>query len=375
MKDQAINLWHFPVAFRWSFSHASATRSRAENVILSLDQGDEAHFGEACPRGYVTGETLASVAGFLRRYAYVLSRNLQSLEELAAWLTAERDLIDANPAAVCALEMALLDRLGRREGVPLEALLGGAQRKDPLRYSAVLGAGGGAGFLAQALAYRAVGLFDVKMKLGLDPWRNLRRAKLLRHLFGKRLRMRADANNLWRDPANCIAHLTQLRPYLWAVEEPLSAGDLEGAAQVAEALDLKIILDESLCRLEQLDDLISQPSLWVLNLRVSKMGGILRSLELAKSAAARGLPVILGAHVGETSLLTRAQLALAACLPQAPLAIEGAFGTRLLERDLTDQSIMFKRGGSLDPETEVWRSRSGLGLQVKTPFLHPLCSA
>ncbi len=372
MSPCSVQLSSFPVAFRWRFSHASASRSQAENVILTLGTRTQAHYGEACPRPYVTGETQQSVAAFLSAQAAALSAKVGSLDDLRVWMETNRGLIDANPSAFGAIELALLDRLGHGQEQTFEALIGGAQRGGPFRYSAVIGAGGFVGFLAQALAYRTAGFFDVKLKLGRDPALNLDKAKWLRRLFGRRLRLRVDANNLWPDASTCIKELGALRPYIWAVEEPLKANDLAGCRAVSSSLDLKIILDESCCRIEQLDDLTREPDCWVINLRISKMGGILRSLEFAKAAAARNLPMIIGAHVGETSLLTRASLAVAACVPEAPLAMEGAFGTRLLKADLVTDPIMFARSGLLAPDVGSWRRRPGNGLSIQDRLLTPL---
>lgn len=373
MTAHQVALSSFPVAFRWRFSHASASRDRAENVILALGPPSAASYGEACPRAYVTGETLESVAAFLQEQAAGLASSLQSLDALQVWMADEYATIDANPSAFGALELALLDRLGRAQGRPLEALLGGPRRSGPFQYSAVIGAGGFAGFLAQALAYRAAGLFDVKMKLGRDPALNLAKAKWLRRLFGRRLQLRVDANNLWQDPSRCIDELGPLSPYIWAVEEPLAVNDLDGCRRLAAALDLKIILDESFCRQQQLETLAQDPETWVINLRISKMGGILRALGIAEAATKQGVAFVIGAHVGETSLLTRAALALAACCPKPPLAMEGAFGTRLLRADLVAEPIMFARGGRLTLAKQSWLRRPGDGLCVMGQELHPLC--
>lgn len=84
-------------------------------------------------------------------------------------------------------------------------------------------------------------------------------------------------------------------------EEPLRAGDYAGMARIA--LDSRIILDESMARPAQLGSLPGPAGRWLVNLRVSKMGGLLRSLEFLRQARHQGIRVIVGAHVGETSLL------------------------------------------------------------------------
>jgi len=93
------------------------------------------------------------------------------------------------------------------------------------------------------------------------------------------------------------------------------------------------------------------------------MGGILRSLAIAEEAKARGIPIIIGAQVGETSILTRAALTVANQYRDILLAQEGAFGTYLLEHDITDASLMFGKGGRLDPQP--LSRQAGLGLTFK----------
>jgi L-alanine-DL-glutamate epimerase-like enolase superfamily enzyme len=91
--------------------------------------------------------------------------------------------------------------------------------------------------------------------------------------------------------------------------------------------------------MEQFKYLQADPQSWIINIRISKMGGILRSLAIAEEARAMGFPIIIGAQVGETSILTRAALTLANHYRDILLAQEGAFGTYLLERDIADSTL------------------------------------
>ena len=72
--------------------------------------------------------------------------------------------------------------------------------------------------------------------------------------------------------------------------------------------------------------------------------------------------MIVGAQVGETSLLTRAGLTVAHAAGDALVAQEGAFGTFLLERDVCDPPLMFGAGGVLDVSAHPMLAGSGLGL-------------
>ncbi len=42
-------------------------------------------------------------------------------------------------------------------------------------------------------------------------------------------------------------------------------------------------------------DTLDDASRWIVNLRVSKMGGVLRSIEVAREAEQRGIGIIVGA--------------------------------------------------------------------------------
>jgi len=123
-----------------------------------------------------------------------------------------------------------------------------------------------------------------------------------------------------------------------------------------------MILDESFLRIEQLNYLQKDPQSWIINIRISKMGGMLRSLEIGRQAQAMGIQIIIGAQVGETSILTRAALTVANQYHDNLLAQEGAFGTYLLEHDITDTPLMFGKGGTLDPQP--LSSQPGLGLAL-----------
>ena len=97
---------------------------------------------------------------------------------------------------------------------------------------------------------------------------------------------------------------------------------------------------------------------------------MIRSLDLAGRAARKGIGIIVGAQVGETSLLTRAGLSLMHACRSALVASEGAFGTHLVKRDLTEPCLMFGHEGVLS--TAALPSDPGLGLQVSRSGLCPL---
>ena len=365
MRIQRLEIHSFPVPFRVVFRHASASRARAENVIVAACSDDgQVGYGEGCPRHYVTGETVESAAAFLRLYADSLTGSVTDVQSLREWTESHREIIDRNPAAFCAAEIALLDLLGKTGGVPVEELLGLSPLSGRFAYSAVLGDAPYPAYWWQYRRYRKRGFRDFKVKVSGDTARDGRKLRLLGKGRGPGLQVRLDANNLWANADDCIRQVTALPHPVYAIEEPLREGDIAGFRRVGAECGAKIILDESLLRVEQLDTL-EDPARWIVNLRVSKMGGIIRTLDVARRAADRGLGVIVGAQVGETSILTRAGLTVMHAAGPSLIASEGAFGTHLLRRDLTTESLMFGSDGAIDPKRDGVGAAPGLGLNIR----------
>lgn len=350
----------FTAPLRFNFKHASANRSESSSIIVEVRAGPFRGYGEACPRSYVTGETEESVIAFLNEHGEDWINSIKSIDALRERLQAEEALIDKNPAAFSALEIALIDVLAQEQEMSIEALLGLPGLNDNIQYSAVVGDSSPLKTRAQAFIYRLIGFRDFKVKIGSDVERDKRRFQS----FPGNIRLRIDANNLFTDADKCAHHLKELDRKIWAIEEPLGVGDAEGQAQLAKAMKARIILDESLLSKNQLTK-YQDPSLeWIANVRVSKSGGILRSIDLAWAAQAQGMDVILGAHVGETSLLSRAALSVGQALKKPPLAREGAFGRILVTRDISNPSLRFGWGGIVRTRKWDFAEAPGSGLSI-----------
>lgn len=362
----AIECFQAKLPFRHSFRHGSAERRETESVFVVIrDDRGNAGYGEGCPRAYVTGENIASAGTFFKNHREF--QHIKSLHDLRDYLEANRERIDLNPAACCAMELAFLDLFARARNEPVESLLPHAKQRPAYRYSAVLGDSEPDIFNKQYQLYRKQGFTDFKIKLSPDLDRNLEKLAALRKDFPG-IRVRADANNLWRSVDEAAAHITALGIPLSAIEEPLAAGRMEELRELHRTLGIKIILDESFLKVAQIEHLSGDPGCWIVNIRVSKMGGLLRSLETTGALLKAGIPIIVGAQVGETSLLTRAALPIADAAAAFLRAQEGAFGTLLLGRDPFNPIFQFDKGGCL-PETAIrGRARPGFGLEPAVPF-------
>jgi L-alanine-DL-glutamate epimerase-like enolase superfamily enzyme len=351
------------IRFKTTFRHAAAERSATETVWIDVVASDgTVGSGESCPRSYVTGETIATARAFASRHEASLRRSIIGIETLQAWMADHEEDIDANPAAWCALELALLDLIGKHNGVTVETLLSVRPLADALfRYTAVLGDAPATAFHAMAGRYRNVGFRDFKIKLSGNVERDREKMAVFDE-WTESVRLRADANNLWSDADTAIDALRRLNCTFFAIEEPIGKNQHAELRRIARALECAVILDESFSRVQQLSLLCDPAAQWLINIRVSKMGGLIRSLQALEAARARGIGIIVGAQVGETSLLTRAALTVARAAGNILVAQEGAFGTLLLERDVCEPPLMFGAGGVLNASAYPMLGKPGLGV-------------
>lgn len=355
------------IPFNVAFKHASAERAATQTLwIEARAQSGAVGFGEGCPREYVTGETLDSAQAFIAARRDDWMGSIRDLDTLSDWVARHHRDIDAHPAAWTAVELALLDLLGKGEGKSVEALLRVPELAGRFHYTAVLGDAAPREFEVQLARYLQAGFRDFKIKLSGNHSRDLAKVRALAAAGVPPQMVRADANNLWSRAHAAIADLAALEFPFFALEEPLRAGDYAGLDRVASALGTRIILDESFLRADHFDALSDRAERWIVNLRVSKMGGVIRSLELVREARRRGLRLIVGAHVGETSLLTRGALTVVNSARDILVAQEGAFGTHLLAHDVVEPPIMFGEGGVLDA-SELKLGAAGFGLALSVP--------
>lgn len=353
----------FPVPFRVVFKHASASRRHAENFVVGVTTRNGIHgVGEGCPRSYVTGEDVESCFGFLNQHQRSLLNSVEDLKTLRQWILNHKTEINENPSAFCAIEMAVLDALGREESSSIESLLGISTERSVVCYSAVLGDAPLVAFWWVLRRYARNGFTEFKFKLSGNARRDHRKLELLSKLSTERRRIRLDANNLWSSSDDCIHYLSSLPQVYWGIEEPLQPRDFAGMRTIGTTMKIDQILDESCTKVEDLESLCGSP--WVLNLRVSKAGGILRSIELARAAQRKDIRVILGAHVGETSLLTRGTLTVLQFLKNRQIACEGAFGRHLLTSDLSNEVIEFDKNAKLELRELDLLHMPGTGLTI-----------
>jgi L-alanine-DL-glutamate epimerase-like enolase superfamily enzyme len=355
MSKQTIQIEAIPlrVTLKTTFRHAAAIRDEGESVWVQAKRNGYSGYGEGCPRVYVAGDDLESSVQWVQDNFSTGKVIFETLDDLKQWVENNSTVIDKYPSAWCALEMALLDLFSREKGCAVETLLGLESYKLCGRYTAVLGDDKKRKFTTQAIQYLIRGLTDFKIKLNGNLERDREKLHILEDLCIQHnvedIRIRFDANNLWKNRCDeAIAYLTTLGGRIFALEEPVGARNAGDIKKISTAMGLPIILDESLCTLDDLSLYSTAPGKFIANIKVSRVGGLIRALSLIQELKKQHWPIIIGCHIGETSLLTRAALVAASAAGENLIAQEGAFGDYLVEREPVEPILRFGRYGLLN---------------------------
>ncbi len=347
MQLRNLSIENLNIPFKVSFQHSSAVRTATEAVLVTAETEDSLQgIGEGCPRRYVTGETLDTAHNFFNNYRPGFL-NIGALKDLKAWVENHQQEIDKNPAVFCAVELALLDVLAKQLGQSVETLLSVSELSGEFRYTGVIGARNPESFQTQLQQYLDLGFTEFKVKVFGDAEIDQSNIMAIKRCSRDDIRVRLDANNFWSDWVEATSYIKMLDYPFIGLEEPLGVHQYDDCRKIFEELGIRIILDESFTKQEDFEQIKADPEPWVINIRISKMGGILRSLAIAEESNKYDIPIIIGAQVGETSILTRAALTVANNYRNVLLAQEGAFGTYLLEYDVIDPPISFGKDGIL----------------------------
>ena len=366
MKLKHLSAKKLEIPFKVNFKHALANRFKTESILVSAKSSTEnIGYGEGCPRSYVTNESVDTALNFIRYYKNQIL-GISTLQDLKSFIEINKKVIDINPAAWCAVELALLDLLGKESQQSVEKLLQLPRLRSEFKYTAVIGDWEVNTTKLFFEKFLSMGFKDFKLKLSGDLNQDLSKIKLLRQFKRADITIRVDANKLWGNSEQAFSYLNNLEYQFFSVEEPLGKFSYRALIELSEKLGTRIILDESFRKIEDLGKLRNSIDNFILNIRISKMGGTLRSLDIAKEAVEIGFDLIVGAQVGETSILCRAALTVANTYHKKVIAQEGAFGDFLLDKDICEPSIKFGEYGILNVDKYDFHKYYGFGLNIVT---------
>jgi L-Ala-D/L-Glu epimerase len=362
---RSIDLLHVLVPLRKPIKHASFERGSSDNLVVRVTLGDgTVGHGEGVPRPYVTGETIESTFASLARLDLPrllgepadLPDLVRRLETFTLPESEDDPRGMAGNAARCALELALLDAYARRDGRSVgDAVRMVASARDllrpeagPVRYSGAITAETSWKEVNSALKMWLYGFAQVKVKVGVPGQDDPARLARLRLIMGRRMDIRIDANEAWAagEVVDRMASLVAHHPS--ALEQPVPHAEVDALAELRPRLGVPVMLDESLCGYPDAVHAVEKGTADLLNVRLSKCGGIIPTLKIMELARRSGLGIQLGCHPGESGLLSAAGRHLA-CQVSGIRYLEGSYDRHVLARNLIAEDITFRYGGRAWP--------------------------
>jgi L-Ala-D/L-Glu epimerase len=204
-----------------------------------------------------------------------------------------------------------------------------------------------------------LGIKQIKIKVGTGD--DYGRVAAVRDALGDSVSLRVDANGAF-DVRGAIALVSSIQPLQIAcIEQPVPRGDLNALVAVKGNSPIPVMADESLITEQDAVELVARNACDHFNLRISKNGGVYKTLRLAEMARRAGIGFQLGCQVGETAILSAAGRHVAAHLKGVKF-VEGSYGTLLLEEDIAPVRFGYAGKAAL-------LSGSGLGIQVREDTL------
>jgi muconate cycloisomerase len=221
------------------------------------------------------------------------------------------------PYAKAAVEFAAYDLAGKQCGLPVHRLLGGVSR----RRIAVTHSIGLLGFEEaerEVAQVAAEGIRTIKIKVGIDPDRDVEMVRRVRDTAGKGIALCVDANQGYRTPGEAIRTLRRMERFdLIYFEQPVEG--IERLAEVARAIDVPVMADESAWNAHDVIQIIEKRAAQIVSIYTTKPGGLYRAMEVAAVARAAGLICNVNGSV-ETGIGNLANLQLAAAAPAVILS-------------------------------------------------------
>ncbi|GAA4951968.1 o-succinylbenzoate synthase [Actinoplanes utahensis] len=339
------------------FRTSSHAKRELEHILVTLTGADgTVGWGEiASPSGpFYAAETVDSCWAVARSFLAPIVRKTawEHPSELAAALATVR----GNQFARAGFDMAAWSLWSAVAGVPLAQALGGQRAKVEAGVSLgieptiddLLGQVG----LRVAEGYRRV-------KLKIAPGWDVEPVRAVRAAFPE-TPLHVDANGAY--PVNETAVFRRLDGLgLMMIEQPYAPRALVAHAALQTRLATPLCLDESV---EEVDDLITAVQLKagrILNIKVSRMGGLTQAVRAHDLARAEGVPVWCGG-MHEFGIGRAANVALSS-LPGFTLPSDVSGSDKYYARDVTTEPIVCT-GGFVEVPTVP-----GLGREADAGFL------
>ncbi|MCH7997697.1 MAG: mandelate racemase/muconate lactonizing enzyme family protein [Chloroflexi bacterium] len=341
------------VPFRKPLETSAGALALRYSLLIWVDTDEGVTGVGEAPAPLVGGESgLRRLDSLLQAIApSVLGRSLEQVSRSLP--TAGADGPSAQ-ALSFALETAAYDALGRAQGQPVAALLGG--RPEAIAVNALIGASSPEETSALAAEAVARGFGTIKLKVGGRPiGEDVAVLEVVRAAVGGDVKIRLDANRAWPlgEAIDAVRRLAGFGPEY--IEEPVVPADPASLAEVRRSSTTAIAADESVESLEAARRLVAAGAADVLVIKAARVGGLREATAIAGLARSNGLRVVVTSSL-ETGIGLASSLHLAAAL--IPDEVSGLATGHLLEHDLLTEPLLQENGFLHTPQLP------GLGISV-----------
>ena len=291
LKITHIDIYPFNVASEHEFKIATMVISGAQNVLIHIRTNDGVDgWGEASSFRAIVGETQnINLAAAQELRDILIGKNpleyASRVRELDAFLP-------LNSTIKSAFDMALYDLAAKHANLPLYRFLGGEKR--PMETDLTMGIAKLENAGRDAMKIVDQGFRMIKTKVGIDPEEDILRLREIRMAIGPDIKIRIDANQGW-DRVTAVRCLNEMEELdIEFCEQPVRRWDLDGMKYVSERTNIPIMADESVFSPEDAMAVIQKQAAPMINIKISKSGGIKNAIMIANICEATHIPCMTG---------------------------------------------------------------------------------
>lgn len=256
-------------------------------VRVETDAGIVGH-GEVCPLGpaYLPAYANGVRTGLQELGPRLIGQDPRQLMKLNWTMDAA---LKGHPYVKSGVDIACWDILGQATGLPVCELLGGRFGEDVQLYRAISQEAPDE-MAARVAGYRAEGYRRFQLKVGGDPDVDIARIRAVAAKLQSGDRLVADANTGWL-PHEAMRVVRAVRDVDVYIEQPCLT--YEECLSVREHCDHPFVLDENVDGIDMLLRAKADRAMDVVNLKISKLGGLTRTRQLRDLCVSMGVAMTL----------------------------------------------------------------------------------
>ena len=314
MKISAIRVYQVDLPLvegRYSWSEGKYVEVFDSTVVELVTDNGLSGFGEVCPLGpfYLPAFGAGARAGIGELSASLIGQDPTAIGPMNQLM--DRALL-GHPYVKSAIDMACWDLLGKSCEKSVCDLLGGRFGESVALYRAI--SQRPAGEMAENVAApRADGYTKFQLKVGGNPQEDIERIRAVADVLTEGEVLVADANTGWRVD-DAVRVTNAVRDYDVYIEQPCRT--YEHCLTVRQRTTLPFILDENITGIEALLRGHSDGAMDVINLKISKVGGLTKARQIRDLCVTLNIPMTIEDSWGG-DIITAAIAHLAHSTPEA----------------------------------------------------------